>query len=107
MAGHHDGNSVMRNDVDDNGGSKPYSGFGYYVHELMSQRRITQQKELARLLRNKANFQTRPQNLSNWFHGTQPPPDYLRALVKALDLTDEEKTELYRKYVEESRLNKS
>lgn len=95
---------IIRDDIDENGDGKPMSGFGYYVHRLMSSRRITRQKQLAQRLKSRANFDVRPQNLSNWFHGTQPPTEYLQALIIALELTEEEKTELYRKYVEESRL---
>lgn len=97
-------NETIRNDIDENGNEKPMSGFGYYVHELMSSRRITRQKGLARLLKSRTGFEVRPQNLSNWFHGTQPPTEYLQALITGLELTEEEKTKLYRKYVEESRL---
>lgn len=95
---------IIRNDIDEDGDGKPMSGFGYYVHKLMSSRRITRQKQLAQRLKKRADFDVRPQNLSNWFHGTQPPTEYLQALIIALSLTEQEKAELYRKYVEESRL---
>lgn len=98
---------IIRNDIDEDGDGKPMSGFGYYVHKLMSSRRITRQKQLIQRLKNRADFHVRPQNLSNWFHGTQPPTEYLQALIITLELTQEEKTELYRKYVEESRLGSS
>ncbi len=86
-----------------NGGQK-MSGFGLYVFKLMASRGITRQKELRFWLKTNG-YETTPQNLSNWLHGTHPPQRFVQCLVEALALNAAEESELYRKYVWESRLS--
>ncbi len=86
-------------------GESGMSGFGYYVFELMARRQMGKQSELAfRLRASEDGYDIKaPQNLSNWLRGTQPPLEFVKALVRVLELTPEEENTLYRKYVQESR----
>lgn len=77
------------------------SGLGAYVLALMAKRRMNQQRELLHRLQ-RVHFYPRQQNLSNWFHGTQPPLGYIQAVVTGLELDWEEECMLYKKFVWES-----
>lgn len=79
------------------------SGFGLYVNYLMATRGVTNQKELLERLEG-VGYKTVPQNLSNWMSGTRPPERFLIALVDALQLSEEQEFELYRKYINEVRV---
>jgi hypothetical protein len=88
--------------MDDSG----LSGFGTFVYELLWRHRgiiKVQQKALHQLLTEEAGFDTSKQNVSNWLRGTQPSTEFMQALFKIFDLSDQEERELYRKFIWESR----
>lgn len=94
------GSATLANNPDGNSGK---SGFGLYVHFLMASRGITNQKALLELLEG-IDYKVPAQNLSNWLSGTRPPERFLTALEEVLELSEEQKSELYRKYIYEVRV---
>ena len=78
------------------------SGFGRGLKMLMLDRGYERQVDLLLALRDEG-FEATAQNLSVWLHGTRPPPEFIQAVVRLLDLTEKEELALYRSYVWESR----
>jgi hypothetical protein len=73
--------------------------FGATVLELMSRRGLRTWVELSRLLAGNG-YDFKPPRISNWVHGRHPVSrDFGRALIKTLNLSDDEITELARAFL--------
>lgn len=79
------------------GGDDPkvLTEFGAVVLSLASERGITEQSALARMLRNDKNESVSPQRLSPWLRGVNAPPNWLpRELSRVLNLSEDEEIRL-------------
>lgn len=78
------------------------TGFGALVYELMARRGMSKQVELLFLLRQHGH-DTKPQNLSVWLRGTQPPLWFVQTLEEGLRLNEEEANKLRYSFVHQSK----
>ena len=92
----------MADPVGSGEGSGKLSGFGSFVYELMARRGMSKQVELLWIMRQHGR-ETKPQNLSVWLRGTQPPLWFVQVLEEGLKLTPPEKAELHERYIWESK----